>query len=123
MYIYTICIFIYIYHISICICIYIHHSYSFIINMWLLAFQDSHAGITAETPWFDHRGEPTCWAKVALAPSTCATGETNQAGAARPTRSSMNGLLWLTMAYYHIVVDPLGMKLKKHAYELRKQSE
>ena len=36
-------------------------------------------------------GEPMCWAKVALAPSTCATGETNQARMARgPTRSSIS---------------------------------
>ena len=57
-------------------------------------------------------GEPMCWAKVALAPSTCATGETNQARMARdlPGRQFQG----VTMGSYYVIVDTLGMKLDKH---------
>ena len=54
-----------------------------------------------------------CWAKVALAPSTCATGETNQAfWMARdlPGRQFQG----VTMGSYYVIVDTLGMKLDKH---------
>ena len=48
-----------------------------------------------------------CWAKVALAPSTCATGETNQARMARdlPGRQFQG----VTMGSYYVIVDTLGM--------------